>query len=136
MSFIDAQLKADPNVINKRDRGNTLLHVAAASAKPKVIQKLLNGGAVGHLQLLNDRGLTPLKCLEQSLSSDRDFVRAMHSGHVWKGHTEDQVRSMVLLKQAMGLPVGNQENIKWGCTCGSCISAVISPRWKPQLIGM
>lgn len=85
---------------------------------------------------MNHQGDTPLHVMNKEFLNTRDFLRAFNRFNEWPGRDLDEIEGVVLLKHAMGLPVGTEEQEQWGCTCAQCIGGIIPPRMKQQLIGM
>lgn len=113
--------------------GNTLLHHAALSSKPLSVEWLL----IVNPQLItcwNSKGETPREALEMRLEKERTmrgndrFFVIEHVSDNFKGFSEDSIKCLIRLRGLVNISDLEKLRLKYGCTCGRCISGFISPR--------
>lgn len=138
----DAFLR-DPESVHKRDQnGMTPLHIAAGFGCSDAIEALLSPGILAHSpsdinRRDNTEGKTPLECLEADIRSTREFADAMLTDADQKPASDAHMRSLWVLKRALGENVGTMaeymRQYKWGCTCGECWEGWFSRRMRYRI---
>jgi len=118
---------------SKDKYGNTVLHLAAAIFDSACVEWILNQDfGTSLLQSRNHRGETPLELLQFKLEKLRTqrCINAFTASisDEFKGHNENAVRCLILLKRLDHPELGALQQIFGGCTCGQCLEGFLSPR--------
>lgn len=109
------------------NRGCTVMHQAATMIKPTVLKWLMD-----HVPYLaacrNSTGATPFEALTAQLERQRTFFPdpelAGATPDLFQGFTDEQVECLRVLDTS-----GRTEaQLRFGCTCGYCLSGYLSPR--------
>ncbi|KAE8310994.1 hypothetical protein BDV41DRAFT_543273 [Aspergillus transmontanensis] len=112
-------------------QGNTLLHILAIESKPESVRR-----ALAYMRDLtssrNIRGETPLEALQARLEEDRTvgFVNdAMAvTADSFTGFSNTSIYCLMLLRDITSPSLEEVDRLRFGCTCGECISGFLSPR--------
>jgi hypothetical protein len=120
------------------NKGNTWLHQAAISLKPKSIAWLMQEN-LALLDRRNDAGETPLEALECQLEHGRTKLRriglTIDISDQFKGFDEDSVACLIHLRGLNKLSETERQCLKYGCTCGKCVNGFLSPRMAYAIRG-
>ncbi|KAM7198726.1 hypothetical protein V8F20_006041 [Naviculisporaceae sp. PSN 640] len=151
------EITSNPAWLTTDQQGDTFLHKAVKTFKPRVIKHLLSQNP-GLAQMKNYQRFTPLQALEDIMDSIRHpFLGDFYTGPPFKGFSHDIIASYAALKgldPVIELPEEINEyflselkapenyddklklktlRIKYGCSCGECIAGFLSPRMRYAL---
>lgn len=130
---------SDPSWLVVDKEGNTLLHLAALTSKPKAVDWIMNNASFSHmLEIRNDEGDTPLDALLMHLDESRTRreigMKIQVISDLFKGHGGTAALSLARLK-GLTEPTANQlARLSFGCTCGQCVGGFLSPRMSLALL--
>jgi hypothetical protein len=114
-------------------KGNTVLHLAATSFKPASVQWILSREKL-LLHQRNIQGETPLDSLLIRIEDDRTTLRfnelTVDISDQFAGFDDSAVACIILLTDRVEVTDFDQQCLKYGCTCGQCISGFLSPRMQ------
>lgn len=123
----------DPRWTSSDANGNTVLHLAAAKIKPKSVQWILSRAKV-LFHHRNSQGETPLDALlanlEDSRTTRRIKVLTEDISDQFAGFSDATVDCLTLLNGGTEATDVDRQRLKYGCTCGQCISGFLSPRMR------
>ncbi|KAJ6076668.1 hypothetical protein N7499_008649 [Penicillium canescens] len=121
----------DPRWTSTDADGNTVLHLAATSFKPNSIQWILRRDKV-LLHRRNAHGETPLDALLASLEDSRTTRRfnalTEDISDLFSGFSDTAIDCLNFLNGGTEVTDVDWQRLKYGCTCGQCISGFLSPR--------
>ncbi|KAJ6112318.1 hypothetical protein N7523_008379 [Penicillium sp. IBT 18751x] len=121
----------DPRWTSTDADGNTVLHLAATNIKPNSIQWILRRDKV-LLHQRNTHGETPLDALLASLEDSRTTRRfnalTEDISDQFSGFSDNAVDCLKFLNGGTEVTDVDWQRLKYGCTCGQCISGFLSPR--------
>jgi hypothetical protein len=121
----------DPRWTSTDADGNTVLHLAAISVKPNSIQWILRRDKV-LLHRHNAHGETPLDALLASLEDSRTTRRfnalTEDISDQFSGFSDTAIDCLNFLNGGTKVTDVDWQRLKYGCTCGQCISGFLSPR--------
>ena len=84
----------------------------------------------------NHAGETALEALEFHLESERTkresyfSTRIYHVSDLFKGFDEQSVMCLIKLKSLVDVTGSEKIRLKYGCTCGECLSGFLSRRMR------
>lgn len=123
----------DPRWTLTDAHGNTVLHLAAAKIKPNSVQWILSRTQV-LLQQRNGQGETPLDALLMNLEDCRTTHRFNAStedvSDQFAGFSDAAVLCLISLNGGTQVTGVDRQRLKYGCTCGQCLSGFLSPRMR------
>lgn len=121
----------DPRWISADANGNTILHLAATNIKPIGIQWILRRAKV-LLHQRNTHGETPSDALVESLENGRTTRRfntlTEDISDQFSGFSDTAIDCIVFLNGGTEMTDVDRLRLRYGCTCGKCISGFLSPR--------
>ncbi|KAE8397429.1 hypothetical protein BDV37DRAFT_265626 [Aspergillus pseudonomiae] len=110
--------------------GNTVLHLAAAKVKPNSVRWILSRTQV-LLQQRNGQGETPLDVLltnlEESRTTHRLNALTEDVSDQFTGFSDTAVICLISTNGGIRVTGVKWHRLKYGCTCGQCISGFLSP---------
>ena len=126
----------DPRWKSTDLRGNTLLHIAAIEEKPVTAQWIL-GKTKELREQRNAEGETPLDTLLEKLEDTRTirriFLMTENISDDFTGYNDAAVLCLMYLKNCVNPTDVDMQRLRYGCTCGQCISGFLSPRMRYAL---
>ncbi|KAJ5267460.1 hypothetical protein N7478_010268 [Penicillium angulare] len=131
-------LEQDPQWTETDASGNSVMHLAATNIKPHSVQWILSR-AESLLHRRNAQGETPLEallvCLENIRTIRHSNALTEDISDHFTGFDDTAVNCLILLKGCTGTEVVNatRQRLKYGCTCGQCMSGFMSPRMRLAL---
>jgi ribosomal protein S18 acetylase RimI-like enzyme len=131
--LFDGLARDDPRWKLTDADGNTVLHLAATKTRPTSVWWILSR-TTELLQQRNNEGETPLDALQANLED----IRATHYRDFWVedvsdyfgGFSDAAVSCLISLNGSNKGMDGEWQRLKYGCTCGRCISGFLSPRMR------
>ncbi|KAI1401892.1 hypothetical protein F4819DRAFT_306770 [Hypoxylon fuscum] len=117
--------------------GNTLLHTAGLNSKPECVKWIMHE-CQQLAQVRNHEGYTPLEALQSHLERVRtqytimDIVQPISDE--FSGFSDAFVACSALLRGQTDVQRDELLRLKYGCTCGECISGFLSPRMHLVLL--
>jgi hypothetical protein len=144
---LDLLLKNNLNIWWDVDAdGNSLLHLAAIGFNASGMSWLLDNFGETLSKFLNNVGATPLDVLQQALEHSRSHLRInqglvsyMPLSDLFSGYSDEQVQCLAVMQKYLspsGLPLtaDGLQKLKFGCTCGTCLEGILSPRMVFALV--
>ncbi|KAE8343280.1 hypothetical protein BDV24DRAFT_161720 [Aspergillus arachidicola] len=123
----------DPRWTSADAHGNTVLHLAAAKVKPNSVQWILSRTQV-LLRQRNGQGETPLDVLLTHLEESRTTYRfnalTEDVSDLFAGFSDTAVGCLISFNGGIRVNDVEWQRLKYGCTCGQCISGFLSPRMR------
>jgi GNAT superfamily N-acetyltransferase len=126
----------DPRWIAADAAGNTILHLAAVRSKSGCVKWILSKAPEPLRSIRNHAGETALEALEFHLESERTkqgdsyLTVTFHLSDLFKGFPEESLRCLIELKSLVDVTGAEKARLKYGCTCGECLSGFLSPRMR------
>ncbi|KAH1891042.1 hypothetical protein KXV57_006097, partial [Aspergillus fumigatus] len=131
--LFDGVAKDDPRWKLTDADGNTVLHFAATKTRPISVQWILSR-TTELLQQRNNDGETPLDALLAKLENIRttDYynLEAEDVSDYFSGFSDAAVSCLMSLNGSNEGTDDEWQRLKYGCTCGRCISGFLSPRMR------
>jgi GNAT superfamily N-acetyltransferase len=125
----------------KVDRyAKNVLHISACELKVKSVRWLLEHSNDGQIlsSARNVDGYTPLEELESRLETKRTQmehgVMVIVISDQFRGFPADAIGCLAALRQLPQVSTTQYLQLKFGCTCGSCVDGFLSPRMKFALL--
>lgn len=125
----------------KLDRhSKNVLHIAACELKAQTVRWLIDDSGEGQILSLarNVEGYTPLEELESNLETKRTGrdrrVMALETSDNFNGFAPEAISCLAALRGLGNPSQGQYAQLKFGCTCGSCIDGFLSPRMRFALL--
>jgi GNAT superfamily N-acetyltransferase len=120
-------------------RGETILHAAARASKPESLSWILESPNGAELACIRDHiGYTPLEALQAKAECDRvyteyGFENVKLLADKFDGHDDGTIACLLNLLGAKNATLEEHERVKFGCSCGLCVSGFLSPRMFMRL---
>jgi hypothetical protein len=134
--LFDDVAKDDPRWKLTDADGNTVLHFAATKIRPISVQWILSQ-TTELLQQRNSDGETPLDALlaklENIQTTDYYNLEAEDVSDYFSGFSDAAVLCLMSLNGSNEGTDDEWQRLKYGCTCGRCISGFLSPRMRSAL---
>jgi ribosomal protein S18 acetylase RimI-like enzyme len=134
--LFDDVAKDDPRWKLTDADGNTVLHFAATKIRPISVQWILSQ-TTELLQQRNNDGETPLDALLAKLENIRttDYynLEAEDVSDYFSGFSDTAVSCLMSLNGRNEATDDEWQRLKYGCTCGRCISGFLSPQMRSAL---
>ncbi|KAH1922578.1 hypothetical protein KXV48_005635 [Aspergillus fumigatus] len=131
--LFDGVAKDDPRWKLTDADGNTVLHFAATKTRPISVQWILSR-TTELLHQRNNDGETPLDALLAKLENIRttDYynLEAEDVSDYFSGFSDAAVSCLMSLNGSNEGTDDEWQRLKYGCTCGRCISGFLSPRMR------
>ncbi|KAH2518149.1 hypothetical protein KXW40_004276 [Aspergillus fumigatus] len=131
--LFDGVAKDDPRWKLTDADGNTVLHFAATKIRPISVQWILSR-TTELLHQRNNDGETPLDALLAKLENIRttDYynLEAEDVSDYFSGFSDAAVSCLMSLNGSNEGTDDEWQRLKYGCTCGRCISGFLSPRMR------
>ncbi|KAI1372665.1 hypothetical protein F4677DRAFT_449149 [Hypoxylon crocopeplum] len=127
----------EPQWVATDESGNTLLHTAGLNSKPECVKWIMEQ-CQQLAQVRNHEGYTPLEALLSHLERVRTqctierMVKPMSDK--FSGFSDAFVACSALLGSQTDIQRDEFLRLKYGCTCGECISGFLSPRMHLALL--
>lgn len=119
------------------DGGNTLLHIAGLRGKPECVKWIMNQSQP-LAQVRNHEGYTPFENLLSHLENVRTQYKingmVIPMSDKFSGFSDAFVACSALLSGQNNVERRELLHLKYGCTCGKCISGFLSPRMHHVLL--
>ncbi|KAI9812757.1 MAG: hypothetical protein M1827_004513 [Pycnora praestabilis] len=139
MTFLIQHVASEPTMESATksiDRlGNTILHIAACTLKPRAVEWIVNSAVGDQLRVMrNHGGYTPLEALQSKLEvTMAEMTVAMGDTMLimsdkFLGFGDDDVSCLVKLQSLQSPSYEQIARFKYGCTCGECLEGFFSPR--------
>jgi GNAT superfamily N-acetyltransferase len=124
----------DPHWLATDANGNTILHLAAVTSKSECVKWILSKAPEMLRNIRNHAGETALEALEFHLESERTkrglFTRMFPVSDLFEGFREESVMCLIKLKSLVDVTESEKTRLKYGCTCGECLSGFLSRRMR------
>ena len=120
-------------------RGESILHAAAQALKPESLSWILESSNGTELACMRDRnGYTPLEALQAQVERNRiyrdyGFQRAELMADKFEGYDDATIDCLIKLLGVERATAEQRERVKFGCSCGLCVSGFLSPRMFKKL---